>query len=101
MRVLRFFSLLLVLFLGTSALFSLFSTIDHTCEIVFVMGKPGAATKGLDDLIEAHGTEPVIDDLRNFNFLPTFRESKFFAGFTLARSTCNRKINRLFLGDNY
>jgi hypothetical protein len=84
-----------------TALFSLFSSIDHTCEIVFVMGKPGADEKGLDDLIEVHGATPVVEDLQNFNFTPTFRESEFFAGFTLAKSTCNRKVNRRFLNTNY
>ncbi|SEQ58242.1 DEAD/DEAH box helicase [Neolewinella agarilytica] len=101
-----------------TALFSLFSSVDHTCEIVFVMGKPDATTpiprgsstrlpnyktnpKGIDDLIEAHGSGPITKDLLEFNFTPTFRESRFFAGFTLAKSTCNRKLNRLFLGNNY
>jgi hypothetical protein len=89
-----------------TALFSLFSSIDHSCEIVYVMGKPApplgaGGPKGLDDLIEVHGATPVTEDLKNFNFSPTFRESKFFAGFTLAKSTCNRKVNRRFLNTNY
>jgi hypothetical protein len=89
-----------------TALFSLFSSIDHSCEIVYVMGKPApplgaGGPKGLDDLIEVHGATPVTEDLKNFNFSPAFRESKFFAGFTLAKSTCNRKVNRRFLNTNY
>ncbi|WP_020569773.1 DEAD/DEAH box helicase [Neolewinella persica] len=106
-----------------TALFSLFSSIDHTCKIIFVMGRPtpplgaggplgadagakegsstGKQPKGIDDLIEVHGAGPVTKDLLEFNFTPTFRESDFFAGFTLAKSTTNRKINRLIMGDNY
>ena len=84
-----------------TALFSLFSSINHQCEIVFVMGRPGTEEKGVDDLITTHGTAAVTQDLLNFPFSPTFRESRFFAGFTLFKSTCSRKLNRLFLGDNY
>jgi len=89
-----------------TALFSLFSSINHTCEIVFTMGKPApplgaGGPKGIDDLIEVHGAGPVTKDFLEFNFTPTFRESEFFAGFTLAKSTCNRKLNRRFLNTNY
>ncbi|MEO0733124.1 MAG: DEAD/DEAH box helicase family protein, partial [Bacteroidota bacterium] len=121
-----------------TALFSLFSSIDHTCEIIFVMGKPDLSAddhpeqrrkegfdtrdagsqsrpkrgakkgsskskqpKGLDDLIEVYGAKTVTEDLLNFNFSPAFRESEFFAGFTLAQSTCNRKLIRRFLNTTY
>ncbi|WP_187270982.1 DEAD/DEAH box helicase family protein [Neolewinella aurantiaca] len=57
--------------------------------------------KGVDDLIEAHGHQPVASDLLKFNLSPSLQESRFFAGFTLSKSSFRHKLNRLFLKKNY
>jgi len=110
-------------------LFDLFATINHECKICFVMGKPGAtkkaptysvreglapsrqaappsrlkdpSPKGVDDLIEIHGHQAVAADLNNFDLSPTFQESRFFAGFSLAKSSYHQKLNFLFLKKHY
>jgi len=97
-------------------LFDLFATINHECKVCFVMGKPDSSPlgarplspplgaggpKGVDDLIEAHGHKAVATDLLEFNHSPSFQESKFFAGFTLARSSYRTKLNRFFLKNHY